>query len=80
VSVTVLPDPKLTPRLEAGTRAQVQDVGPMLDIVFRMAAEEPVPISIMAMTAPTPITIPRVVNRARIGLRFSALIAVRPVV
>jgi hypothetical protein len=48
----------------------------MLDIVFRMAAEEPVPISIMAMTAPTPITMPRVVNRALIGLRRSAFVAV----
>jgi hypothetical protein len=34
-----------------------------------MAEEEPSPISIMAMTAPTPITIPRVVSMARMGFR-----------
>jgi hypothetical protein len=48
-------------------------------MVFRMAAEDPVPISIMAMTAPTPITMPRVVSNARIGLRRSALKAVHAV-
>jgi hypothetical protein len=46
-------------------------------MVCWMAAEEPAPISIMAMTAPTPITMPKVVNIARIGLRRNAFIAVR---
>ena len=44
----------------------------MLAMLFRMAAEEPAPISIMAITDPTPITIPRVVNMARMGLRRRA--------
>ena len=54
-------------------------LAPMLAMVFWMAAEEPSPISIMAMTAPTPMTMPSVVSMARIGLRRSAVMAVRTV-
>ena len=49
----------------------------MLEMAFWMAAEEPAPISIMAMTAATPMTMPSVVSMARIGLRRSAFSAVR---
>jgi hypothetical protein len=44
---------------------------------FRIADEEPAPISIMAITAPTPMMIPRAVNMVRIGLRRNAVIALR---
>ena len=69
----MLPDPKLTPPLEAAPGLIFRMLAPMLEMVFRMAAEEPAPISIMAMTDPTPITIPRVVSMARMGLRRRAL-------
>ena len=45
--------------------------------VTRYLIEEPAPISIMAITAPTPMMIPRAVNMARIGLRRNALITLR---
>jgi hypothetical protein len=48
----------------------------MLEIALRMAPDEPAPISIIAMTAPTPITMPNVVSIARIGLRRRAFMAV----
>jgi hypothetical protein len=51
----------------------------MVAMVFWMVAEDPAPISIMAMTAATPMTMPRVVSMARRGLRSSALRAVRNV-
>jgi hypothetical protein len=44
-------------------------LAPMLAMDFWTAEDEPLPISIMAMTAPTPMTIPRVVSIARIGFR-----------
>ncbi len=52
-------------------------LAPILAMLLRMAADEPAPISIMAMTAPTPMTIPSVVSSARMGLRMSAIRAVR---
>jgi hypothetical protein len=73
------PAPKLTPPLAAVPGTTNKTLAPMVAMVFRIAAEEPVPISIMAMTAPTPMTMPRVVNSARIGLRRSAVMAVRAV-
>jgi hypothetical protein len=48
-------------------------------MLLRTAAEEPAPISIMAMTAATPITMPRVVSMARMGLRNNPLRAIRKV-
>ena len=48
----------------------------MLEIVLRMADEDPEPISIMVMTDPTPITMPNVVSIARMGLRRRAFMAV----
>ncbi|MGW8186305.1 MAG: AMP-binding protein [Desulfobacterales bacterium] len=46
---------------------------------IELAPEDPAPISIMAMTAATPMTMPRVVSMARRGLRSNALRAVRKV-
>jgi len=79
VRVVLLPDPKLTPPLEAAPGLKFRTLAPMLEIECRIADEDPAPISIMVMTAPTPITIPKVVNRALMGLRRSAFIAVRTV-
>jgi len=76
VSVVTEPAPKLTPPLAAVPGNISRTLAPMVAMVFWMAAEEPVPISIMAMTAPTPMTMPRVVSSARIGLRRSAVMAV----
>src|SRR5579862_5758521 len=44
-----------------------------------MALDDPLPISIMAMTAATPMTMPSVVRAARMRLRRSAMVAVRQV-
>jgi hypothetical protein len=49
----------------------------MVEMDFWIADEEPAPISIIAITAPTPIMIPRAVNMARIGVRRNAVIALR---
>ena len=54
-------------------------LAPMLAMVFWMAVDEPLPISIMAMTAATPMTMPSVVSAARIGLRRRARRAVATV-
>ena len=51
----------------------------MLAMVFWMAIFEPSPISVMAMTAPTPMITPRAVRADRILLRRSAPKAVRNV-
>ena len=79
VNVVTEPAPKLTPPLAAVPGSTSRTLAPMVAMVFRMAADEPVPISIMAITAPTPMTMPRVVSRARIGLRPRAVMAVRAV-
>ena len=42
-----------------------------------MAADEPLPISIMVITAATPMMMPSAVRAARMGLRLSAFSAVR---
>ena len=76
VMVMTLPDPKLTPPLEAVPGKIIMLSAPMLATVFWMALLEPWPISIIAITAPTPMTMPRVVSTARITLRRSARSAV----
>jgi hypothetical protein len=73
----MLPAPKVTPPLEAVPGMTSTTLAPMVEIDFWIADEEPAPISIMAITAPTPMMMPRVVNIARIGLRRNALIALR---
>jgi hypothetical protein len=49
----------------------------MVEMDFRIADEDPAPISIIAITAPTLMMMPRAVNMARIGLRHNAVIALR---
>ena len=48
-------------------------------MVAWMALEEPLPISIMAMTAATPMTMPSVVRAARMTLRLRPCRAVRTI-
>jgi hypothetical protein len=75
-SVVTLPAPKVTPPLDAAPGLIFRTLAPMLEIALRIAAEEPAPISIIAMTAPTPMTMPNVVSIARMGLRRRAFNAV----
>jgi len=79
VSVVTLPEPKLIPLLVAVPGMISTTLAPMLEMDFWTAAEEPAPISIMAITAATPIMMPSVVSKARIGLRRRARSAVRMV-
>ena len=48
----------------------------MVAMVCWIAREDPFPISIMAITAATPITIPSVVSAARMTFRRNARMAV----
>jgi hypothetical protein len=77
VRVVVLPDPKVTPPLEAAPGLKSRTLAPMVEMDFRIADEDPAPISIIAITAPTLMMMPRAVNMARIGLRHNAVIALR---
>src|SRR4051794_26486665 len=52
-------------------------LAPMLSMVFCTAALEPWPISVMAITAATPMTMPRAVSAERRALRRKARSAVR---
>ena len=79
VSVMTLPPPKLTPPLEAVPGRIIRLLAPMLAMVAWMALEEPWPISIMAMTAATPMTMPSVVRAARMTLRRRPCRAVRTI-
>jgi hypothetical protein len=64
----MLVDPKGTPPLEAAPGLTSRTLAPMLEMLFRMADDDP-----------APITMPKVVSMARRGLRRSALKAVRKV-
>ena len=77
VMVMTVPEPKLMPPLAAVPGSTSSTLAPMVAMLLRMAAAEPAPMAIMAITEPTPITIPRVVRSARMGLRLSAIRAVR---
>ncbi len=79
VRVMTLPAPKLTPPLEAVPGRTSRLLAPMLAMVCWMAVEEPCPISIMAMTAATPMMMPRVVRAARRTLRRRPFSAVRSI-
>jgi hypothetical protein len=79
VRVVRLPDPNVTPALEAAPGLKFRTLAPIVEIDFRIAEEEPAPISIMAITDPTPMMMPRAVNMARIGFRPNAVIALRTV-
>ena len=71
--------PKLTPPLAAAPDCTMIVLAPMLAMVASRAAFEPCPISIMAITAPTPMITPRVVKAERSLLRRRAPKAVRSV-
>jgi len=79
VRVNTLPEPKVTPPLEAAPDWTSRLSAPMLAIVFCMVAFEPWPISIMVITALTPMITPNAVNAERILFRRNALSAVRNV-
>ena len=74
-----LPAPKLTPPLAAVPGMMSKLVAPMLAIVFLIALEDPLPISIIAMTAAIPMTMPRMVRAERVMFRRSARTAIRMV-
>jgi hypothetical protein len=63
-------------RINPSERVQLS---PILAMVCRMAVEDPRPITIMAMTAETPMTIPSVVRAARMTFRRRPVRAVRRV-
>ena len=71
--------PKLTPPLIAAPGKTRTLLTPMLAIDFWTAAFEPSPISVMAITAPTPMITPRAVSAERILFRRKAPRAVRHV-
>ena len=73
----MLPAPKLTPPLAAVPGITSRLLAPMLEMVRWMALDEPLPISIIAMTAAMPMTIPSVVRSDRMMLRRRARNAVR---
>jgi hypothetical protein len=79
VSVTRLPLPKLTPPLVTWPGKIISTFAPILEMVFSICSEEPLPISIIAMTAPTPMMMPRHVRMDRVTFRCSALSAERSV-
>ena len=79
MSVITLPAPKLTPPLVAAPDWIIRLLAPMLAMLFCSAVLDPSPISIMAITAPTPMITPRAVKAERILLRRKALNAVRKV-
>ena len=71
-----LPAPPATPaiaRLPGSTRIVSE---PMLAIAASTSRAAPSPISTMAITAPTPITMPSVVNAERKTCRRRALTAI----
>ena len=70
VSVMTLPLPKLTPPLAAVPGMISRLLAPMLAMVFCTAMLEPWPISVMAMTAATPMMMPSVVSAERMTLRL----------
>ena len=72
VMVIMVPAPWLTPAMEAAAGKITRVLAPMLAMVRWMAMEAPLPISIMVITAATPMTMPRVVSTARMTLRRRA--------
>ena len=48
------------------------ELAPIFSMLCLIDNAEPLPISIIAITAAIPITIPKVVNKARVGLRRNA--------
>ncbi len=77
VSVMELPVPKLTPPDAAVPGSTISVLAPMLANESLIALADPAPISTIAITAATPITMPSVVSTARVMFRCSAR---RPVI
>jgi hypothetical protein len=67
------------PPLVAAPGKTMKLLAPILAIVLLIVFEEPLPISIIAITAATPIIMPNIVRVVRIGLRRMALSAVRSI-
>src|SRR3954466_14714763 len=81
VSVKELPAPKLTPLVAAAPGNIIRLLAPMLATLLRIISDDPWPMLLMAITAPTPIIMPSVVSTARITLRRRArraIFSVRP--
>src|SRR5262249_32883651 len=72
VSVMTLPAPQLTPPLAAWPGCTSRLLAPRLAMARALSVETPLPISIIAITALIPITIPTQVSSERITLRRSA--------
>jgi hypothetical protein len=66
-------------RVEAVPGMISSTFAPMLEMPIWIRDDEPAPISIKAITAPTPMTMPSVVSVARMGFLASARRAVRVV-
>ena len=79
VRVMMLPLPNVTPPLDAVPGCTSRLFAPMLAMIFLIAVDDPWPISIMVMTAPTPITMPSMVRAERMTLRRRACTAIRSV-
>ncbi len=77
VSVSTLPEPKLIPPLAAVPGNTSRLFAPMLSIVRWIAADDPCPISVIAMTAAIPMTMPSVVSAARVLFLETAVIEMR---
>src|SRR5262245_1017760 len=75
VRVRLLPAPKLTPPLAAVPGKISRLLAPMLAMVLAIEDDEPLPISIIAMTAAMPMTMPRMVSAERVMLRRRARMA-----
>ena len=67
-----LPEPELTPPLLVWDGMIRIFPAPIWEMERAMELEEPFPISVIAITAAIPITIPRVVSRERVGFRRNA--------
>jgi len=72
VSVMTLPAPQLTPPLAACPGMTSRLLAPRLAIARWLSVETPLPISIIAMTAEMPITMPTHVSADRMMLRRRA--------
>jgi len=77
IRVITLPVPKLIPALDAVPGMIMRVLAPMLEIVCFIAEEEPLPISIIVMTAEIPMIIPSIVRIDRMMFLRIALSAVR---
>ncbi len=77
--VCAVPTPKLTLPVMAAPGRINRLLAPMLAMVRSRAAREPCPISVMAMTAATPMMTPSPVSAERILFRLRAPSAVRSV-